>query len=250
MADKMTKEEGEALANRTPTPKVTREIQNLEVDAEVPPASEDETPDETATLKEQIAALEAEREELRRGNKAKDKALSDLKEKQREVEAPTEERKPEGSEDIDALIRKAARDAVTAYVAERDRADAPFRKTVEDLTAEKITKEAVDAVGAEAVEKYRSAAEAKMTAIPGLSLADAFKLVVPAGTPRAPATPVAAARTPPPETKTVDREALYRDKLAEAGNIRTRGDWVNRRTKLEEAVRIRVPHIFPHGEGG
>jgi len=244
VADTITKEEGQVLATRNPVPKAEREIQNLEVSAGGPPSPGTTTPDELAVLRAEIAAKEAENADLRRGNKAKDKALEDAKSRIPDVEEPAAD-----TTDIQALIAKATARSMAEAMKTLDAKSASLRANVEELTREKSVQAAIGAVGAAAVEKYRSEAEAEMANFPGLSLAKAYRLVVPAGTPNAPATPIEGSRTPPPD-QVPDKSALYHAKLGEASHMSTRGDLLRRRDTLTEAIRIQAPGIFPDRGGG
>jgi hypothetical protein len=178
VAEEITKKEGEKLATRNPVPNATREIQNLEVDKGVPPAPEPQKPDEIAKAKEELVAMEAKLEGYKRGNQAKDKAIEDLKKAAEEATKPVES---EDTADIQGLIDAAVRKQVAAADEARDARSAPFRASVEELTREKAEQAAVAEVGADAVEKFRDAAEEQLKLTPNLTRAQAYKLVVPAG---------------------------------------------------------------------
>jgi hypothetical protein len=244
VAEQITEKQAKELAERNPNPKLEREVQTLEVAAGEPKAPEPMTPDKADELQRQVEALRKEKDELVRGNKAKDKALEDAKKRMEEsvVAAPD-------PTDITALIRQEVVKGVESGLERERQRNAPVLEEVAQIKAEKQEAQAISEHGSEVVEKYRDAAKAEQARYPDMPLSAALRLVVPARASKAPATPVEASRSSPPP-QSANREELFKAKLSEASKMSTRGDLMRRREAITDAVRLKAPGFFPERGGG
>ena len=256
MADKMTKEEADVLVKRNPSPKVERAIQNLEVDAgapKTPEATASAEPSELDALKAKLAESEAKRAEYKEVLSKKDAAIAEAKAARdaalasQTKEEPKKEEK--GDPDLEALL--AERDAeIEKRIEEKLKQKyEPRFKVVDAFEAKKEESEAVDDWGNEVVEKYGDLAREQQKTVPGLTFSQCLKLVVPAGTSTAPATPIESSRSQAPEPKETRAERSEK-MLEEARRLSARGDLGAKRNLLERIVKDRASSLFPHGGEG
>ena len=248
MSEQMSTEDADKLATRNPVPAATREIQTLEVAGGAPSAPEIANPD-VAELTKKLRAYETQNAEYKDALQKKDTALADSKAAKAalEVQAKGKEEKPiTDGPDMSALISETVATKVAEALAAESRRNEPTARAVREFGEKQEKSEAVDAYGAEAVDKYHDAAVEQQKEFPGMTLVKAYKLVVPGGIATAPATPVESSRTPPPDAKP-DRKDIASGLLAEAQGMNSRGSRLGRTGKLEDYVKIQAKSLFPHG---
>lgn len=254
MAETMTKEEGKILDERNPLPVAQREIQTLEVGAGEPKAPEtakSEKPKKDAEVDDsanRIAALEAEVAKFRDVMSKKDKAIADAKaEAAKVVQLDKDEDAQEP--DIAALVDERVAQKLEERLAAKMKELEPRFSEVDKFGTERALASLEGDIGREAVEQYRDAALEQRKAIPGLSLAQAYRLVMPEGASKAPETPVESSRSPAPASGQ-DREKRAAEKLAEARGLNSRTARLRRDIVLEDYVRAQAPGVFPDREKG
>jgi len=248
VSEEMLKTDADKLATRNPVPAPKREIQNLEVGEGAPPAPEIANPD-VAELTKKLRAYETQNAEYKDALQKKDVALADSKAAKvaLETQAKGKEEKPiTDGPDMSALISETVATKVAEALAAESRRNEPAARAVREFGEKQEKAEAVDAYGAEAVDKYQDAAIEQQKEFPGMTLVKAYKLVVPGGVKTAPATPVESSRTPPPDAKP-DQKDIASGLLAEARGLNSRGDRLMRTGKLEEYVKQQASSLFPHG---
>lgn len=251
MAIQMSAEDVAAAAARKEVPVTDKQPATLEVEPKgAPPAPEPAKPGPDAEVQKKIQALESEKAELLKGNKAKDKAIEDLKRAQEASQAPDTQVKPDEDEDaLDQLKHSVTKDILAALssraeqkVAETESRLKPLLEEAKAAHTQREEQAAIDAVGQDVFKEHKTAAYEMQEKHPTLSLTESFRLVVPPSkeVQTAPQTQVEGARGPAPQAIPTSGES-YAERLASAQNLKRSGQHSKADAAFTEAVKGRVP---------
>ncbi len=252
MAIQMSADDVAAAAARKTVPVPDKQPATLQVEPQgAPAAPEPAIPSPDAELQKKVQALEKQNAELLKGDKAKDKAIEDLKRVQETPQVPATPGKsddePDALDDLKHSVTKEILDALSSRLdqklADHESRLKPLLEEGQAAHKQREEQAAIAVVGEEAFNEHKSAAYETQEKHPTLSLTEAFTLLVaPKELQTAPKTEVEGARGPAPQPGRTPGD-VYADHLATARKLQAAGQHSKADAAFTEAVDDGVPNF-------